>query len=81
MAIVWEFFQPLLFGLIGAEVSIKYMESTLIGMSYNILCLHTGVLPTASFWSPLLKYCPMDIVQLCHRLRDALCNVTVKLND
>lgn len=36
MAIVWEFFQPLLFGLIGAEVSIEYMESTLIGMKYNI---------------------------------------------
>ena len=37
MAVVWEFFQPLLFGLIGAEVSIEYMESTLIGMSYNIV--------------------------------------------
>ena len=32
MAIVWEFFQPLLFGLIGAEVSIEYMDSALIGM-------------------------------------------------
>ncbi|XP_022779833.1 sodium/hydrogen exchanger 9B2-like isoform X2 [Stylophora pistillata] len=31
MAIVWEFFQPLLFGLIGAEVSIEYMNSTVIG--------------------------------------------------
>ena len=38
MAIVWEFFQPLLFGLIGAEVSIEYMESALIGMyMYNNL--------------------------------------------
>lgn len=31
MAIVWEFFQPLLFGLIGAEVNIEYMDSALIG--------------------------------------------------
>lgn len=45
---MWEFFQPLLFGLIGSEVSIKYMESALIGMPYNILCLHSGVQPTAS---------------------------------
>ena len=66
MAIMWEFFQPLLFGLIGAEVSIKYIESTLIGMSYNILGLHTGVLPTTSFWSPLLKYCPiMPLTERC----------------
>ena len=36
MAIVWEFFQPLLFGLIGAEVSVEYMDSTLIGMRYLI---------------------------------------------
>ena len=32
IAIVWEFFQPLLFGLIGAEVSVEYMDSTLVGM-------------------------------------------------
>ena len=35
MAVVWEFFQPLLFGLIGAEVSIEYMDSTLIGRSWE----------------------------------------------
>lgn len=35
MAVVWEFFQPLLFGLIGAEVSIDYMDSTLIGRSWE----------------------------------------------
>ena len=39
MAIVWEFFQPLLFGLIGAEVSVEYMDSTLIGMQYLITSL------------------------------------------
>lgn len=35
MAVVWEFFQPLLFGLIGAEVSIEYMDGTLIGRSWE----------------------------------------------
>ena len=35
MAVVWEFFQPLLFGLIGAEISIEYMDSTLIGRSWE----------------------------------------------
>lgn len=35
MAVVWEFFQPLLFGLIGAEVSIEYLDSTLIGRSWE----------------------------------------------
>jgi len=39
MAIVWEFFQPLLFGLIGAEVSIEYMESTLIGKAFGLLTI------------------------------------------
>lgn len=42
MAIVWEFFQPLLFGLIGAEVSIEYMDSALIGnanKSFRFFCL------------------------------------------
>lgn len=37
MAIVWEFFQPLLFGLIGAEVSIEYMDSALIGKAFALL--------------------------------------------
>ncbi|KAK2572720.1 Sodium/hydrogen exchanger 9B2 [Acropora cervicornis] len=37
MAIVWEFFQPLLFGLIGAEVSIEYMDSALIGKAFGLL--------------------------------------------
>ena len=36
MAIVWEFFQPLLFGLIGAEVSIEYMDSALIGNANKV---------------------------------------------
>lgn len=35
MAVVWEFFQPLLFGLIGAEVSIEYLDSALIGRSWE----------------------------------------------
>ncbi|KAJ7333552.1 Sodium/hydrogen exchanger 9B2 [Desmophyllum pertusum] len=39
MAIVWEFFQPLLFGLIGAEVSIEYMDSALIGKAFGLLTL------------------------------------------
>ncbi|KAL9984446.1 hypothetical protein ACROYT_G006738 [Oculina patagonica] len=39
MAIVWEFFQPLLFGLIGAEVSIEYMEITLIGKAFGLLII------------------------------------------
>ncbi|KAM7449102.1 Sodium/hydrogen exchanger 9B2 [Porites harrisoni] len=39
MAIVWEFFQPLLFGLIGAEVSIEYMDSALIGKAFALLTM------------------------------------------
>ncbi|XP_068744939.1 sodium/hydrogen exchanger 9B2-like isoform X3 [Montipora capricornis] len=39
MAIVWEFFQPLLFGLIGAEVSLEYMDSTLIGKAFALLAI------------------------------------------
>jgi len=39
MAIVWEFFQPLLFGLIGAEVSIEYMDSTLVGKAFGLLTI------------------------------------------
>ena len=31
MGILWDIFQPLLFGLIGAEVSIKYLNPDLVG--------------------------------------------------
>lgn len=31
LSIVWDFFMPLLFSLIGAEVNVEYMESQLIG--------------------------------------------------
>ena len=31
MSVVWDFFMPLLFALIGAEVNVEYMESRLIG--------------------------------------------------
>ena len=31
MAIVWTFFEPLLFGLVGAEVNVEYMERSLVG--------------------------------------------------
>lgn len=30
-AFVWRFFEPLLFGLVGAEVSVEYMETGLVG--------------------------------------------------
>lgn len=30
-ALVWRVFEPLLFGLVGAEVSVEYMDKTLVG--------------------------------------------------
>ena len=37
MSVVWDFFMPLLFALIGAEVNVEYMESRLIG-KHQKLC-------------------------------------------
>lgn len=31
MSVVWEFFQPLLFGLIGAEISLDYLDGRFVG--------------------------------------------------
>lgn len=31
MAIIWRIFEPILFGLVGAEVDIKYLEGSLVG--------------------------------------------------
>lgn len=30
-AVIWRIFEPLLFGLVGAEVDIKYLEGSLVG--------------------------------------------------
>ncbi|XP_031563746.1 sodium/hydrogen exchanger 9B2-like [Actinia tenebrosa] len=38
-AFVWKFFEPLLFGLVGAEVSVKYMETSLVGTGLGILAV------------------------------------------
>ena len=34
-AVLWDIFQPLLFGLIGAEIDISQVEGKTIGESYN----------------------------------------------
>ncbi|XP_048578622.1 sodium/hydrogen exchanger 9B2 isoform X3 [Nematostella vectensis] len=39
MAVLWEFFQPLLFGLIGAEVTWEYMDVSLVGRCIGALCI------------------------------------------
>ena len=31
MSIVWQVFEPLLFGLVGAEVSVEYMNTKVVG--------------------------------------------------
>lgn len=31
MSLVWQVFEPLLFGLVGAEVSIEYMNTKVVG--------------------------------------------------
>ncbi|CAB4028608.1 sodium hydrogen exchanger 9B2-like [Paramuricea clavata] len=43
MSVVWDFFMPLLFALIGAEVNVEYMESRLIGRGIAILVV--GMIP------------------------------------
>lgn len=32
MSLVWQLFEPLLFGLVGAEVSVEYMNTKVVGM-------------------------------------------------
>ncbi|EDO43896.1 predicted protein, partial [Nematostella vectensis] len=36
-ALLWMFFEPLLFGLVGAEVSIDYLDKRLVGIGIGIL--------------------------------------------
>ena len=31
MSLVWQLFEPLLFGLVGAEVSVEYMNTKVVG--------------------------------------------------
>ena len=31
MSLVWQVFEPLLFGLVGAEVSVEYMNTKVVG--------------------------------------------------
>lgn len=42
MGVLWEIFQPLLFGLIGTEVSIEYLKPNLVG--YGLATLGAGLL-------------------------------------
>ena len=32
MSLVWQVFEPLLFGLVGAEVSVEYMNAKVVGV-------------------------------------------------
>lgn len=34
MSLVWQVFEPLLFGLVGAEVSVEYMNSKVVGVCF-----------------------------------------------
>ena len=37
MSLVWQVFEPLLFGLVGAEVSVEYMNTKVVGkFEYDI---------------------------------------------
>ena len=46
MSLVWQVFEPLLFGLVGAEVSVEYMNSKVVGVlrfplfSFNLEIKH-----------------------------------------
>ncbi|KAM7427562.1 Sodium/hydrogen exchanger 9B2 [Porites harrisoni] len=39
MSLVWQVFEPLLFGLVGAEVSVEYMNSKVVGMGIASLVI------------------------------------------
>ena len=51
MSLVWHVFEPLLFGLVGAEVSVEYMNSKVFGelLQWNNLqagCCNLNMLDT-----------------------------------
>ena len=46
---LWTVFQPLLFGLIGAEVSLKLIEPATIGLGLGVLCIGLILRIIASF--------------------------------
>ncbi|XP_031563747.1 sodium/hydrogen exchanger 9B2-like [Actinia tenebrosa] len=48
MSIVWEFFQPLLFGLIGAEISLDYLDGRFVGKCVGalVICITMRMLVT-----------------------------------
>jgi NhaP-type Na+/H+ or K+/H+ antiporter len=46
---VWSVFQPLLFGLIGAEVSLDLLEASTIGLGFAVLCVSLVTRLIASF--------------------------------
>jgi len=47
--ILWDVFQPLLFGLIGAEVKIAYLEKELIGKAMAVLAIGLILRCTATY--------------------------------
>ena len=62
MGIVWEFFQPLLFGLIGAEVSIEYIQDgKLVGEYSSTYRKKSKLLHAKTTWSITdffnIRYC------------------------
>jgi len=46
---LWDIFQPLLFGLIGAEVKIDYLEKSLIGKAVAVLAIGLILRCTCTF--------------------------------
>ena len=39
MGILWTLFQPMLFGLIGAEVKVSYLDKNLVASGIGTLCV------------------------------------------
>lgn len=56
MSLVWQVFEPLLFGLVGAEVSVEYMNTKVVGkLQWDIRADFKQ--PVSRSHSLLLKLC------------------------
>jgi NhaP-type Na+/H+ or K+/H+ antiporter len=78
---LWTIFEPLLFGLIGAEVSLEQIEPTTIGLGLAVLCIGVLARTIASFLVTFrlgltlrekifisLAWLPKATVQVCREL-------------
>jgi len=46
---LWTVFQPLLFGLIGAEVSLSHIQAETVGLGLAVLCIGLVIRIITSF--------------------------------